>query len=235
MLVGLLSPVSDTFAGTKASAKEQRDEYRICIDPGHQSRANLEKEPNGPGSSTMKIKVSGGTHGITTGVPEYKLTLVIAKKLQKELRSRGYHVALTRYKNNVDISNKERADHAKKRKVDIYIRLHADGANSFAANGASALCPSYNNPYVSKLYKKSKNLSNAILDAYCAETGMKNRGIIYSDTMTGINWATMPVTLLEMGFMTNPTDDRNMQDAKYQKKMVEGIADGVDDYFGIDK
>ncbi|MFR8118749.1 MAG: N-acetylmuramoyl-L-alanine amidase family protein [Lachnospira sp.] len=50
--------------------------------------------------------------------------------------------------------------------------------------------------------------------------------------MTGINWSTNPVALLELGFMTNPTDDANMQDDTYQQLMVRGIADGIDAYFG---
>ena len=38
--------------------------------------------------------------------------------------------------------------------------------------------------------------------------------------------------ILEMGFMTNEHDDTAMQDADMQAKMVSGIADGIDLYFG---
>ena len=71
-----------------------------------------------------------------------------------------------------------------------------------------------------------------MLSAYCSATGMADNGVITSDTMTGINWSTIPVMILEMGFMTNPTDDTNMEDPEFQKKMAEGIAQGIQNYFG---
>ena len=185
----------------------------ICIDPGHQSRGNNGKEPEGPGSQTMKTKVAGGTGGVVSGVPEYQLTLTIGMMLKTELQNRGYTVVMTRESNDVDISNKERADIATAAGAAATIRIHADGVDSASASGASVLVPGPSNPY-------------------CAATGMKNRGVVGSDNMTGINWSTNPVALLELGFMTNPTDDANMQDDTYQQLMVRGIADGIDAYFG---
>lgn len=204
----------------------------VCIDPGHQTNGDSSTEPNGPGSSTMKARVTGGTHGDTSGLAEYQLTMIVSEKLKQELESRGYTVYMTRESNDVSISNAERAQYATSVGADIYVRIHANGSESTSTNGALALVPSSSNPYVSNLASSSYTLGQCILDAYCASCGMANLGVQTNDTMTGINWATMPVMILEMGFMTNPTDDANMADETYQISMVNGMADGIDSYFG---
>lgn len=213
------------------AAKKKRSQYTIGIDPGHQSRGNSSLEPTGPGARTKKAKVSGGTYGRYSRLPEYKLTLQVATKLKKELEHRGYKVVMTRTKNNVNISNSERAKKLNK-SCDIAVRLHADGAGS-SAHGASMQCSTRHNPYISKLYSKCNTLSKDILNAYCRKTGIKKRGIAYRDDLTGTNFSTIPVTLIEMGFMTNRSDDRYMAKSSNQTKMAKGIADGIDDYFGF--
>ena len=107
----------------------------ICLDPGHQSRGNNEKEPNGPGSSTMKTKVAGGTSGTYSGVAEYELTLAIGLQLRDELQNRGYTVVMTRESNEVNLSNKERADIATEAGADLTIRIHADGVDNSSVSG----------------------------------------------------------------------------------------------------
>ena len=214
------------------TAKEKKD-IKIAIDAGHQARGNFSTEPIGPGASTRKAKVAGGATGTATRVPEYKLTLRVAKKLQKELTQRGYQVYMIRTKNNVNISNKKRAQLANKSGADIYIRIHADSSGSSAVRGASMLYPSTRNRYVKKLSKASKKLSSNIIRAYSKKTGIRNRGLVQRDDLTGTNWSKIPVTLIEMGFLSNPTEDRLMQKGSMQNKMATGIANGIDDYFGF--
>ena len=208
-------------------------EHAVCIDPGHQGNwvDMSAPEPMAPGSDQMKAKATTGTQGTTTGVPEYQLNLDISLALEKELLQRGYEVVLTRSDNDTAISNSERALLASEKGCDITVRIHANGSTDPGISGALAMVMSQNNPYVGELFEESYRLATSVLGSYCMETGFTNLGIQPHDDMTGINWSQVPVMILEMGYMSNSGDDTQMQDPEMQKKMVQGIADGIDGYF----
>ncbi len=222
---------SQPAAETPAQSVFQASGQVVVIDPGHQALGDSNQEPNGPGSSIMKARVTGGTRGRTTGVYEYELNLDISLQLKAELQARGYTVYMTRETHDVNMSNMERAQFAADAGADIVVRIHANGVEDSSVSGALSMAPSTSNPYCAGIAEDSQLLARCVIDAYCAATGMNNQGVSISDTMSGMNWSTVPVTILEMGYMTNPTDDTNMVNDDYQKNMVRGIADGIDAYF----
>ena len=202
----------------------------VCIDPGHSSVVAPGYVPLGPGSSESKLADTSGTRGRFSGVAEYILTFQIAQLLQTELTNRGYNVIMTRYDNSTPVDCVTRAEIGNEG-ADIMIRLHADGLDNSSASGAHAIVITPSNPWNPQTYSGSYRLGTCVINSYCNATGIRNRGVFQQDNMTGNNWSTIPCILLEMGFMTNQSDDLYMTNPDNQPLMASAIADGIDAYF----
>ena len=223
-------------ANDAASPASGEGNFTVVVDAGHQG-PNVDMsapEPMAPGSSQTKPRATSGTQGNFSGVPEYEVNLQVSLLLQKELEKRGYRVVMTRTDNDTAISNKERAELATTENADITVRIHCNSDNSASAAGALTMAPTSANQYLSaEVIEKSNTLAACIINHYSTATGLANRGVISSDNMTGTNWSTVPVAILEMGFMSNQSDDAYLADSANYPVIVSGIADGIDEYFSI--
>ena len=206
----------------------------IGIDAGHQSHGDLEKEPNAPDSDEMKARCSSGTRGIATGIYEYEVNLAVALKLQSILEEAGATVVMTRTENDVNISNRERAELFNEYGVDLAIRLHCNGTNDTSVRGAFMLVPTKEH---TSFYNENVRAATAILDSYCKATGLsarKHNGITYRSDQTGFNWCTQPIVCIEMGHLSNETEDLLLTNDAFQDKMAFGIYRGILAYFEPD-
>ena len=211
--------------------KEPEIKGVIAIDPGHQGKLNLEQEPIGPGAKETKAKVTAGATGVSSGSTEAELVLAIGLKLQKALEEAGYEVVMTRTSQDVDLSNKDRAEIANEAEADAFIRLHLNSVNDQSVRGALTVAPSKKNPYLDEdTITESRSLSKIILKEFCKETKLRNRGVTYSDTMSGINWCEVPVCIIEMGFLSNPDEDKLLNKEDFQDQCVVGMVKGIDRY-----
>lgn len=207
------------------------DNKTIIIDPGHASKANLDKEPMAPDSNVLKIKDGGGAEGVNTKTPEYLICMKVALNLKNILEQKGFNVVMTKTDNALSLGNIERAEIGNKAKADLVIRIHADSMEDPSIRGASMLVPKAINDNTKSIYEESKRAGKIIIDTYAKELGVKNRGLQFREDMTGFNWSKVPVVLLEMGFLSNAEEDKLLSSEEYQKKSAEAVAKGIEEAF----
>ena len=215
--------------GEKEIKAKEKSEVTICIDAGHQEKGDSKLEPIAPWSSNKKPRVSSGTAGVGTKNREYEVNLEVAMILKELLNKEGYNVVMTREKNEVSLSNRERADIANKSMVDISIKIHCDGSNNSGKRGASILIPSSETKQLASIYGESKRYGEVLCETL-KENGIKVNGVFERKDMTGFNWSQRPVIILEMGFMSNWEDDRLLGDKLYQQKIADLIVKSLEKY-----
>jgi N-acetylmuramoyl-L-alanine amidase len=203
--------------------------FTVCIDPGHQKKADLSLEPIAPGSSRKKEKCRGGTKGVNSGIPEYEINLKIGLKLKEELERRGVKVVMTRESNDVQISNRERAEVANEAKADIFVRLHFNGSSSTRERGFLILIPSKSG-VTKEVYPESRKAAISIKDSYRKFTALPFEGIYERSDITGFNWSKVPSVLVELAYLTSPVDEELVLKESFQEKMAKGLAEGILDF-----
>lgn len=175
--------------------------YKVVIDAGHGG-----KDPGATGVSGNKEK---------------DLNLLIALKLANFLKYEpNIELILTR-RTDVYISLDGRINLANAANADIFISIHH---NSMPYNSSITGSETY--------YKKSDSIELAkiahanLLDA----TGFIDRNTNTANFRV-IKYTEMPAILLEVGYMSNYLQEKQMKEQAFQDKVVAGIADTINEYF----
>ena len=207
----------------------------VVIDPGHNLRANNATEPIRPGSVKRKIKDGGGTRGVVSGVREAELVLAVSLRLRTLLERAGVRVVLTRTRTaGTSIGNIARARIANRARAALFLRVHADGIASSTVRGTSMLVPALRKGWTDDVHAPSARAGLLLLTEVVDALDFPSRGLVERGDFTGFNWADVPVVLAELGFMTNPTDDRVLTSGRGTALAALGLCRGTLRFIGRD-
>jgi N-acetylmuramoyl-L-alanine amidase len=205
----------------------------VVLDPGHDLRANPTTEPIGPGSSVRKIKDGGGTRGVVSGLTEAELNLAVAERLRPLLERAGVPVVLTRTATaGISMGNIARARIANRVGAALFLRIHADGSPDRRTRGTHTLYPALHRGWTNDVYGSSRRAARLVQAELVRSLGFPDRGLQERSDFTGFNWADVPVALVELGFMTNPTEDRLLATPDYQRRAAIGLCRGTLRFLG---
>ncbi len=190
-------------------------EKTIIIDAGH-------GEPDGGAS---------GPSGIT----ENEINLQISEKISAKLKEKCYNVIMTRetvsgiYTEGDSIRTKKLSDMHNREKIinssgaDLLISIHLNHFTDPSVSGAQV--------FYSGNMEKSKALGDAIRSELIKINEKNDRILKKADKSVYLmNKAEIPACLVECGFLSNPTDEANLQKEEYREKIAEAIAIGIENY-----
>lgn len=171
----------------------------------------------------------GGAVGVGTGVIEAQLNLKYALALKAELEARGMSVVLTR-EDEKALGPGKKSDMATRKQImngaeaDIVVSIHMNKFRDRKANGPMA--------FYEKDNEQGKSLATCVIKAVCARLERNPRIASAADFFI-VRESEPPAVLVECGFLSNAAEEKLLQTDEHMQKLVCGIADGIEDYFGI--
>ena len=157
---------------------------------------------------------------VQNGVFEDELNLQISQKIEAKLKTKGVQVQMSRY-DDTYLSLTERTRMANNWGADIFVSIHQNSATNSSAEGIET--------YYHSSRQDSKELAVEIQNDLIQSTNVTNRGVKTANYSV-IQTASMPSNLVECGFISNPTEAKNLSSSSYQDKVADGIVNGIMDY-----
>ena len=204
----------------------------VCIDPGHQENGRFVNEPIGPGLPGSTTGKGGQAQGTVTLRKEDIVVLETAMLLRDELIRQGATVVLTREVQDVFHTNIERCDIAEAAGAHIMLRLHCNNSSNKNKTGIQIYAP-HNSDYARAVAspEEYRLMGQTFLESMKTAVGYELKdatGVVrLNDNYVGNNWAKMVCFLVEMGYMSNMTEDLKLATPEYQQMLAEGMAEGV--------
>lgn len=173
----------------------------IVIDPGHGG-------------------VDGGAVGIQYDTLESEINLTTAFYLEQELIDLGANVVMTRIDNEKKVSLEERVEISQKYNADAFVSIHYNAA-IVPASGTIAF-----------YHSNSKDLPLArAIDRHLDKSNtLPHNGVAFGEYHV-LRRNQAPAVLIELGFLSNESDEEIIRTSQYQQQAARIIADALHDYF----
>ena len=187
---------------------------------------------------------------------EKQIVLSLSKMLRDLLVKKGYNVKLTR-ETDIYIPIRKRAQFATDQKADLFISIHANASNSHKATGIETyylalasdesaritamrenVGAAYNMKELDTLVRdileesksvESRRLAHRIQARLTFGKPVKNRGVKRAPFVVLIG-PKVPAVLVEIGFISNPTEGKKLTTKAYQRQLATSIAEGIEQY-----
>jgi N-acetylmuramoyl-L-alanine amidase len=162
---------------------------------------------------------------VGNGIQEKDVVLPISLKLGQALQSMGYTVYYTRT-NDVEIDLEPRVAAAERINADVFVSVHANSLapGNSGINGVET--------YHSRNSTVGRELASYVHSQIISGTGASDRSVRGAGFYV-IARTSMPAILVETGYVTNPTEARNLNSPDYQKRMADAIARGIDQFMRV--
>jgi len=231
-----VAPKSNYYGSAKPAAEKTKSQPQKSYKPTANTKPPAYRVSNGLAGKIITIDPGHGGSDPGAigphGLMEKNVTLPISKYLKSELEARGAKVLMTRT-TDVDVYGphasgpdelQARVDVANNNDADLFVSVHI---NSFANPSVNGVATYY--------YSKTKydtGLAQKVQSQIAAEPGFDNdRGIQPGDLYV-LRHTAMPAILVELGFISNPTEESLLNTDTTQRSFARRIADGIQAYFG---
>lgn len=162
---------------------------------------------------------------VANGIYEKDVVLPISLKLGQALQSMGYTVYYART-NDVEIDLEPRVAAAQRLNADVFVSVHAN-ALAPGNSGISGV-----ETYHSRNSTVGKELASYVHSQIISGTRANDRSVRGSGFYV-VAKTSMPAILVETGYVTNPSEARNLSNPSYQKLMADAIARGIDQFMRV--